>query len=135
MSLKEFIASDNLDESRVLNITLGDGGELLPCPSPFTGYIINIGDEAVTFYHDKLGVKTDVRYAAFASAEFGIGSGNLWLQCTVNGSPLVFCMPRKLWKSEKAKLLMEKISAFAELKGKKEYDGFTGKLFLLYMLK
>ncbi len=135
MSLKDFIEANGLDESRVLSLVLGDGGRLLPCPKPFTGYNVNIGDEEVTFYNDKLNVKTKLPYSCFESAEFGIGSGNLWLQCIVNGSPLVFCMPRKTWKSDKAKLLMDKIGAVTELKDKKEYDQYTGKLFFIYMFK
>ncbi len=135
MSLKEFISRNNLDASCVLSLVVGEGGNILPCPSPFTGYVAHIGDELLTFYCDKLNVKADIRFADFRSAEFGIGSGNLWLQCVVNNSPLVFCMPRKTWKSDQAKLLMEKIAAITELKDKKEYDHFTGKLFFLYMLK
>ncbi len=135
MTLKEFISQNNLDESRVINLVLGDGGANLPCPSAFTGYFVTIGDDTLTFYNEKLGVKADIPYTAFYSAEFGIGSGNLWLQCIVNASPLVFCMPRKAWKSAQAKLLMEKISAVTELKDKKEYDHYTGKLFFIYMFK
>ncbi len=135
MSLEKFISNNGLDESRVLSLILGEGGSILPCPSSFTGYTVNVGDEMLTFYNDKLNVKTDVLYADFQSAEFGIGGGNLWLQCVVNGSRLVFCMPRKSWKSEKAKLLLEKISSVVKLKDTKEYDHYTGKLFFLYMFK
>ncbi len=135
MSLKKFVVANNLDESRVLGIVLGEGGTLLPCNALLTGYYINIGDDKLTFYCDKFDVKEDVLYSDFQYAEFGIGNGNLWLQCRVKDSTVVFCMARKLWESEKARLLMDKISAVTELKDKEEYDKYTGKLFFLYMFK
>lgn len=135
MSTENNISNNNVEETPVLSLTLGAGGDNLPCPSAFTAYNVTIGEETLTFHNEKLSVKTDIPYSAFSSAEFGIGSGNLWLQCVVNGSPLVFCMPRKNWKSEKAKYLMDKIGQVTELKEKKEFDHYTGKLFFLYMFK
>ncbi len=129
------LEANGLDESRVLDIAVGDGGTLLPRPVAFTGYLVDIGDEALTFYNDKLNVKTALPYADFQSAEFGIGSGNLWLQCVVRGSSLVFCMPRKSWKSDKAKRLIDKISSATEIRDMKEFEHYTGKFFFIYMFK
>ena len=53
----------------------------------------------------------------------------------VDGSPFVFCLRRKHWKSAPAKLLLEKIGEHTEVTGMKEYNGYTGKLFFLYMWK
>jgi hypothetical protein len=118
-----------------LQLILGDGGTILPCPSAFTGYQAEITDDALVMTNDKLSANATIPFTAFQSAEFGIGSGNLWLQCTVNGSPFVFCAPRKTWKSEAGKKLIEKISAVTPIKDMKEYDHYTGKLFFLYMFK
>ena len=119
-----------------LQIILGNGGNILPCPSAFTGYQAEITDDALVVTNEKLGVNAaSIPFGCFQSAEFGIGSGNLWLQCTVNGSPFVFCAPRKVWKSEAGKLLIEKINANTPIQDMKEYDHYTGKLFFLYMFK
>ena len=66
---------------------------------------------------------------------FARGSGQLWLQCVVDDSPFVFCMRRKDWKSSQAKLLLSKIGEHTEIQGMKEYNGYTGKMFLLYFFK
>lgn len=76
-----------------------------------------------------------IPYSSFEKAEFGIGNGNLWLQCQINGSFLAFCSPRKKWKSDAGKKLIEKISAVTPIQDMKEYERYTGKLFFLYMFK
>ncbi len=76
-----------------------------------------------------------IPYSCFTYAEFGIGNGNLWLQCKVEGKWLVFCSPRKCWKSEQAKLLIDKINAVTPIKDMKEYKQYTGPLFFLAMFK
>lgn len=135
MSLEKFCQENNLDVSRVFNLVLGEGGGILPCPSGFTGYLAEIREDCLVCIHDKLGVKKEIPFASFERAEFGIGSGNLWLQCVVDGKDFVFCSPRKSWKSPVGKLLLEKIGAHTEILSMKEYEQFTGKLFFLYMLK
>ena len=135
MSLEKFCQENGLDINRVFNLVLGEGGGILPCPSSFTGYIAEIKEDSLICIHDKLNVRTEIPFADFQRAEFGIGSGNLWLQCVVNGKDFVFCSPRKSWKSPSGKLLLEKIGAHTEILSMKEYEHFTGKLFFLYMLK
>lgn len=77
----------------------------------------------------------EVLFKDIKSAEFGIGSGNLWLQLELENGHLNFCSPRKCWKSEVGKKLIENISKFVEIKDMKEYNHFTGKLFFIYMFK
>ena len=122
-------------ENNKFVMVMGDGGSILPCPGPFTTYMAKITENSLICEHDKLGVSQEIPFSSFKRAEFGIGSGNLWLQCVVDGSAFVFCSPRKSWKSEAAKLLMEKISKHTEILSMKEYERYTGKLFFLYMFK
>ena len=117
-------------------MVLGEGGGILPTVSAFTGYMAEIKDDCLVCTNDKLGVsQKEIPFSSFQKAEFGIGSGNLWLQCTVDGKPFVFCTSRKSWKSPAAKLLLEKIGEKTEILDMKEYDRFTGKLFFIYMFK
>ena len=44
-------------------------------------------------------------------------------------------MRRKHWKSEGAKRMLEKIGEHTEVLGMKEYNGYTGKMFIFYMWK
>ncbi|MBE6639192.1 MAG: hypothetical protein E7616_07030 [Ruminococcaceae bacterium] len=134
MSLEQYCKDNNLDKNKVFNMVMGEGGGILPCPAAFTGYMAEITDNSVICRNNKLNVYREIPFASFESAEFGIGSGNLWLQCVVEGSPFVFCSPRKSWKSPAAKLLIQKIEEQTGIIDKKEYEHFTGKLFLLYML-
>ena len=135
MSLEKFCMENNLDISKTFNMIMGDGGTILPCPTSFTSYIAEITEDSVICSNDKLNIRKEIPFSAFQKAEFGIGSGQLWLQCVVDGSSFVFWTPRKGWKSSAAKLLMEKISQYAEILSKKEYDQYTGKLFFIYMFK
>ena len=135
MSLEKFCAENGFDINKTFNMIMGDGGNLLPCPAGFTGYIAHITDDSVICTNDKLNVNKEIPFSSFKRAEFGIGSAQLWLQCIVDGSSFVFCTPRKSWKSPAAKLLLEKISQHTEILSTKEYDRFTGKLFFIYMFK
>ncbi len=114
---------------------IGEGGGILPQKVGMQGYIAEITETSVICTNDKLKVRKEIPFASFTSAEFGIGSAQLWLQCVVDGAPFVFCSPRRDWKSPAGKLLLEKIGEHTEIQGWKEYDGYTGKLFLLYMWK
>ena len=135
MSLKAYSEANGIPVEQLFNMVVGDGGSLLPTGGGFTGYIAEIHESSVVCVNDKLNVKQVIPFASFQSAEFGIGSGQLWLQCTVDGSPLVFCSPRRDWKSAAGHLLLERIGAHTEILGRKEYNGYTGKLFFLYLFK
>lgn len=138
LSLQEFCERNNIDENHaiILSLTSGDGGKFLPTPDwGFVGYFAEITDTALICSDKNQTMSVTIPFAAFSRAEFGIGGGNLWLQCIVDGDPFTFAMPRRNWKSEAAKLLMQRIEAVTPLIDKKEYDHYTGKLFFIYMLK
>lgn len=80
-------------------------------------------------------VVVEIPYSSFKKAEFGIGSGNLWLQCELEDGILNFCSQRKYWKSEVDKKLIEKINAIIEVKDMKVYKQYTGPLFIFAMFK
>ena len=135
MTLKKFCEEKGIDASRAIDLVVVNSGGILPQKVGMQGFFVEVTDTTLVFYNDKLGVKKEIPFDGFEYAEFGIGSGNLWLQCRVNGKPLIFCTTRKKWKSDAAKLLMEKIGEKTELIDMKEYNGYTGKLFFIYMFK
>lgn len=133
-TLKKYCEKNGLDESKTFHMIVGNGGGILPQKVGMQGYIAEITDTSIICSNDKLKVKKEIPFSSFTSAEFGIGSAQLWLQCTVDGSPFVFCSPRRDWKDVSGKLLLKKIGEQTEIQDWKEYDRYTGKLFLLYML-
>ena len=135
-TVKRYCEEYGLDESRVFDMVLGESGSILPKARGYTGYIVEINDDYLDCTNDKFNVfHKQIPFSSFERAEFGIGSGNLWLQCIVDGESFVFCSTRKNWKSPAGKLLLEKIGEKTEILGMKEYNQFTGKLFFIYMLK
>ena len=136
MTLKQYCEKNNLELNKVFDLVLAEGGDILPTVTAFTGYVAEIREDRLLCTNEKLGVyKKEIPFSDFNEAEFGIGSGNLWLQCTVGGQGFIFCSPRKCWKSPAAKLLLEKIGQKTKIEGMKEYDKYTGKLFFIYMFK
>ena len=136
MTVKEYCEQNGVEQDKVFNMVLAQGGGILPTVTSFTGYHAQIKDDCLVCTNEKLKVfYKEIPFSAFQRAEFGIGSGNLWLQCIVDGKPFVFCATRKSWKAPSAKLLLEKIGEKTEILSKKEYDQFTGKLFFIYMFK
>ena len=133
MTLKSYCEKNGLDEGKVTNLVFGACEGILPKARGFTGYIGEITDTSLICVNDHFEVKKEIPFASFGAAEFGIGSGNLWLQCLVDGKPFVFTMPRRDWKKPAAKLLLEKISEVTEVQGKKDYDRIMGKLFWLHL--
>ena len=135
MSFKQICEEKGIDINKAFDMVVGEGGNLLPTKTAFQSYFAEITETSVICSSNKLGVKLEIPFAWFEDAEFGIGSGQLWLQCVVNGSPFVFTTRRKNWKGEGAKLLLAKIGEHTEIKGIKEYRGYTGKMFLFYLFK
>ena len=136
MTLKRYCEQNNLDQNRVFDMVLARGAGILPTVTAFTGYMTEIEDDRIVCTNDKLNVfKREIPFSSFQRAEFGIGSGQLWLQCIVDGKEFIFCSPRKSWKSPAAKLLLQKIGKQTEILSMKEYDQYTGKLFFIYMFK
>ena len=124
----------NLPKEDIFELLLGEKNDILP-GKLWHAYGVVVADEEMICYTVTEENEFHIPYTSFQSAEFGIGNGNLWLQCLVNGSPLVFCAPRKKWKSAVGKKLIDKISAVTEIQSMKEYERFTGKLFFIYMFK
>ena len=136
MTVKKYCEENNLDPNKVFDMVLGESGSILPKARGFTGYIVEIKDNCLSCTNDKFNVfNKEIPFTSFQRAEFGIGSGQLWLQCIVDGESFVFCTTRKGWKSPAAKLLLEKIGEKTEILSMKEYDQYTGKLFFIYMFK
>ena len=136
MGVKKYCEQNNLDQNRVFEMVLARGAGILPTVTAFTGYMTEIEDDRIVCTNDKLNVfKREIPFSSFQRAEFGIGSGQLWLQCIVDGKEFIFCSPRKSWKSPAAKLLLQKIGEQTEILSMKEYEQYTGKLFFIYMFK
>ena len=134
-SLKKYCEKNGLDESKTFNMIVGHGGAILPQKVGMQGYIAEITDTSIICSNDKLKVKKEIPFTSFTRAEFGIGSAQLWLQCIVDGELFVFCSPRRDWKDAAGKLLLEKIGEQVDIEGWKEYNGYTGKLFWIYLWK
>lgn len=135
LTLKKYCEKNGLDINKMFDMVLGEGGGILPQTTGMQGYIVEITDTSIICTNDKLGVKKEIPFTSFSRAEFGIGSAQLWLQCIVDGRPFVFCTTRSNWKAPSAKLLLDKIGEQTEILGMKEYNGYTGKLFFLYIWK
>ena len=136
MTLKKYCEENNLDPNKVFNMVLGESGSILPKARGFTGYIVEVKDDCLSCTNDKFNVfNKEIPFSSFQQAEFGIGSGQLWLQCIVDGESFVFCSTRKSWKSPAAKLILEKIGEHTEILGMDDYNKIMGKFFLYYMIK
>ena len=133
MTLKKYCEQNGKDINKMFDMVVGQS-DVVPARG-YTGYMTEITDTSIICTNDKLGVQKEIPFSSFEYAEFGIGSGLLWLQCGIDGKGHVFSTTRKGWKAPAAKLLMEKISEHTELLGMKEYEHYTGKLFFIYMFK
>ena len=133
-TLKKYCEENGLDQNKIFEMCVSGDEGVLAGRGGYTGYFAEITDTSVICTNEKLGVRKEIPFSDFKRAEFGIGSGNLWLQCVVNDKFFAFCTPRKAWKAPSAKLLMEKIGEQTELLDMKEYERYTGKLFLLWAL-
>lgn len=133
-TMKTYCEENNLDIDKVFDMVVGEGGGILPARG-YTGYFAEITDTSIICTNDKLEVKKEIPFSSFKAAEFGIGSGMLWLQCNIDGNFFAFTTTRKNWKTPSAKLLMDKIAEQTEILGRKDYDHYTGKLFFIYMWK
>ena len=136
MTVKKYCEENNLDPNKVFDMVLGESGSILPKARAFTGYIVEIKNNCLSCTNDKFNVfNKEIPFTSFQRAEFGIGSGQLWLQCVVDGESFVFCTTRKGWKSPAAKLLLEKIGEHTEILGMDDYNKIMGKFFWYYMIK
>lgn len=116
-------------------LILGQENNYLP-GKMWTEYEAEILDDKMICTNKKdVSINVTINYSEFKEAEFGIGSGNLWLQCELENGPLTFCSPRKSWKSETGKKLVEKINNVCLIKDINSYKKYTGPLFFIYMFK
>lgn len=133
-TMKKYCERTGYDPDHVFDMVLGQGGSILPGRG-YTGYMVLIGEDSMVCSNDHYNVHREIRFSDFTRAEFGCGSAQLWLQCCVEGEDFVFCTTRRGWKRPAAKLLLEKLGQHVEIDGWKEYNGYTGKKFLLYLFK
>ncbi len=116
-------------------LVLGHENNILP-GKLWTEYLVDVKEDKMVCTQKKDPTNVvEILYSSFQEAEFGIGSGNLWLQCVIDGKQLNFCSPKKTWKSDVAKLLIEKINAVTEIKDMKEYKSYTGPFSFFAMFK
>lgn len=137
MNFKEYIAQNNISPDRALSPVVGHGGAILPQATGFTGYFAELTDTGIIFTNDKLNVaKKEVLFSSFTRAEFGLGSAQLWLQCTVDGSDFVFCLTRSQYKSAAGQYLLDKLDAQLgeSLRDDPEYKKHMGAFFWLWAI-
>lgn len=116
-------------------LVLGEESPILP-GHLWTQYDVDVLEDKMVCMNCKdNSIVVEIPYSSFVSAELGIGSGNLWMMCQLKDGYINFCSPRKSWKSEAGKKLIEKINSVVEIKDIKYYDKYTGKLFFLYLFK
>lgn len=116
-------------------MVLGEENNILP-GKLWTQYEVEITEKEMICNNKKdVNNKVIISFDNFKEAEFGIGNGNLWLQCKIGDDNLNFCSPRKMWKSEQGKLLIERINSVTEIKDMKAYKSYTGPLFIFSIFK
>lgn len=138
MKFKEFVAKNNLNPDRALPLVVGAGGTVLPQKGNYmTDYFAELTDTSIIFTSDKMNVdKKEVPFSSFTRADFGLGSAQLWLQCTVDGSDFVFCMFRSRYKSAAGQFLIDKLEERLgeSLRDDPEYKKFMGPFFWLWAI-
>ncbi len=136
MTFKQYLESNHIDPNRALQTIVGHGGDILPQRIGMQGYFAEIKEDCLHFVNDVLKVEKDIPFSAFQTAEFGMGSAQLWLQCNVDGSRFVFCLPRKFYKSTAGQLLLDKLDAqlSTQLREDKDYKRFMGKFFWFFAI-
>lgn len=116
-------------------LVLGQESPYLPGKS-WTEYEVEVlQDKMVCVQKKDSSINCEINYSEFKETEFGIGNGNLWLQCKLEKGSLVFCSPRKSWKSEEGKKLINAINEVCPIKDMKCYRQYTGPFFFIHMFK
>ena len=116
-------------------LVLGETSSYLP-GDKWAQYEVEVAaDKLICTPKKNAGKSYEISYTEFKQAEFGIGSGNLWLQCLLDKGRLVFCSPRKSWKSEAGIKLIEAINNVCTIEDMKAYKQYTGPFFFIHMFK
>lgn len=137
MKFAEYIKQNNISPDRALNFIIGNGGEILPQKVGMQGYFGELTETGILFSNDVLHVdKKEVLFSSFTRAEFGLGSGQLWLQCTVDCSDFVFCLSRSKYKSAAGQYLLDKLEAQLgeSLRDDADYKKYMGPFFWLWAI-
>ncbi len=115
-----------------------DSDNLLPTKNMFSDYSLDITESKLIFSNSNLGVSYKLDFSFMQEAEFAIGSspsldnqGYLWLNCVVDNKTLNFYMPRPIWKSDAAKMMIEKIESNIFIENKEHYKTYVGVRFCL----
>lgn len=117
------------------SLVLGGKNAYLP-GDLWTQYEVELADDKMICIGKKdNSEKHEIYFSDFKQAEFGIGSGNLWLQCKLINGELSFCSPRKSWKSEEAQKLINAINAVCPISDMKAYKQYTGPFFFIHMFR
>lgn len=117
------------------SLILGQENNYLP-GKMWTEYLVEVQNEQMICRSKKdSSIIVTIAYSEFQTAEFGIGNGNLWLQCELENGSLVFCSPRKCWKSELGKHFVESLNKVCPIKDMKAYKQFTGPFYFIHMFK
>ncbi|MBQ8862385.1 MAG: hypothetical protein IJ021_06580 [Clostridia bacterium] len=134
MSLKsDFLTKHGISENDVFEIILGDANNVLP-GGTWQSYFALMGEDTITCYkaNDESTV-IELSYSSFTKAEFGLGSGNLWLQCNVGEDFLAFCSTKKNWLNAAGQKLVGKLDSFLSEEDKKLFAKATGKFSAFYV--
>lgn len=116
-------------------LILGEANSYLP-GDKWTEYEVEVSnDKMICTLKKNANQRYEINFSEFKQAEFGIGSGNLWLQCKLQKGSFVFCSPRKSWKSEQAAKLIDAINNICPIKDMKAYKQYTGPFFFIHMFK
>lgn len=116
-------------------LILGQENNYLP-GKMWTEYEVEVQNEQMVCRNKKdPSIVVTIAYNEFKNAEFGIGNGNLWLQCELENGSLTFCSPRKSWKSDAGNQLVELVNNVCPIKDMKVYKQYTGPLFFIHMFK
>ena len=116
-------------------LVLGQASSYLP-GNTWTEYEVEVlQDKMICTCKKDNSTVVEISYSEFKEAEFGIGSGNLWLQCVLENGDLYFCSPRKSWKSEAGSKLVEYLNSACPIKDLKAYKQYTGPFFFIHMFK
>ncbi len=137
MKFSEYLESKKISKDKALEFVVGDGGGILPQKVGFQGYFCEIADDGLIFTNDVLGVENKkILFSSIHKAEFGLKSGQLWLQLDIDGAFFAFCLRRSHYKSVAGQLLLDKIDAQLgiTLREDREYKRYTGKLWLLWAI-
>lgn len=135
MSAKsEFLKKNGLAEEEAFELILGCENGVLP-GKVWNSYFVVPGESSMVCHKaNDESTRVEIQYASFEKAEFGVGSGNLWLQCSIDGEFMAFCSTKKNWRSAPMRTVLEKLGALISEEDKKLYAAATGKLGWLYLL-